>query len=48
MAADGRLLQGEVNDDQAGKAVDVEAMLIGFIRALSAEQGDTEEAKESR
>lgn len=43
MAADGRLLQGEVIENPVSEEKDVEMLLAGFLSALIAEQ---EHAKE--
>ena len=42
MAADGQILQGEVNDAPGTGEIDVEAMLMGFLMALLEEQRSDE------
>lgn len=38
MAADGNLLKGEVSENPSTNEGDVERLLLGFVRALLAEQ----------
>lgn len=38
MAADSRLLEGEIGNDSASEEKDVEALLMGFLNALIEEQ----------
>jgi hypothetical protein len=42
MAADGQILQGEVNESPKSAEIDVEAMLTGFLKALIEEQASDE------
>jgi hypothetical protein len=39
MAADGKLLQGEVTEQPEAGAKDAERLLVGFLEALLAESG---------
>jgi len=39
MAADGNLLQGQVNEDPTTEKRNVDGLIQGFLRALIAEQG---------
>lgn len=48
MATDMSLLQGELNNEGEAREMDVERLLIGFMRALLEEQRETVPANKSQ